>query len=104
MVLSFYILGDLMSFISDEQPVVDNGLNELKPAAKNVGALDMLGKFKSDLRRLENGKMIIERTLTEKGISDNEIDKKLERINKSIETLKQMIKDFEKEYGLDTEY
>ena len=93
-----------MSFTSDEQPVVDNGLNELKPAAKNVGALDMLGKFKSDLRRLENGKMVIERTLTEKGISDNEIDKKLERINKSIETLKQMIKDFEKEYGLDTEY
>lgn len=93
-----------MSFTSDEQPVVDNGLNELKPAAKNVGALDMIGKFKSDLRRLENGKMIIERTLTEKGISDNEIDKKLERINKSIETLKQMIKDFEKEYGLDTEY
>lgn len=93
-----------MSFTSDEQPVVDNGLNELKPAAKNVGALDMLGKFKSDLRRLENGKMIIERTLTEKGISDNEIDKKLEQINKSIETLRQMIKDFEKEYGLDTEY
>ena len=93
-----------MSFTSDEQPVVDNGLNELKPDAKNVGALDMLGKFKSDLRRLENGKTIIERTLTEKGISDNEIDKKLERINKSIETLKQMIKDFEKEYGLDTEY
>ena len=93
-----------MSFTSDEQPVVDNGLNELKPAAKNVGALDMLGKFKSDLRRLENGKMVIERTLTEKGISDNEIDKKLERIKKSIETLKQMIKDFEKEYGLDTEY
>lgn len=93
-----------MSFTSDEQHVVDNGLNELKPAAKNVGALDMIGKFKSDLRRLENGKTIIERTLTEKGISDNEIDKKLERINKSIETLKQMIKDFEKEYGLDTEY
>lgn len=93
-----------MSFTSDEQHVVDNGLNELKPAAKNVGALDMIGKFKSDLRRLENGKTIIERTLTEKGISDNEIDKKLKRINKSIETLKQMIKDFEKEYGLDTEY
>lgn len=93
-----------MSFTSDEQHVVDNGLNELKPAAKNVGALDMIGKFKSDLRRLENGKTIIERTLTEKGISDNEIDKKLERINKSIKTLKQMIKDFEKEYGLDTEY
>ena len=93
-----------MSFTSDEQPVVDNGLNELKPDAKNVGALDMLGKYKSDLHRLENGKMIIERTLTEKGISDSEIDRKLKQINKSIETLKQMIKDFEKEYGLDTEY
>lgn len=93
-----------MSFTSDEQPIVDNGLNELKPAAKNVGSLNMISKYKSDLQRLENGKMTIERTLIEKGISDSEIDKKLKQLNKSIETLKQMIKDFEKEHGLDTEY
>ena len=77
-----------MAFSPDAEP--------LKPDAKFIqGNLDLLGKYKSDLDFLKNGKMTIERNMAEKGIDDATADKKLRKLTKSIEKLEQMVEDYQ---------
>ncbi len=85
-----------MGFYSEnEQEITDNGLNELKPAPKNVGELNVLDKYKSDLSFLQNGKSAIERRIINEGVDDERINKQLKRLSKSIEKLEKLIKEFE---------
>lgn len=85
-----------MGFYSEnEQEITDNGLNELKPAPKNVGNLNILDKYKSDLSFLQNGKSTIERRIVNEGIDNERINKQLKRLSDSIEKLEKLIKDFE---------
>lgn len=85
-----------MGFYSEnEQEVTDNGLNELKPAPKNVGILNVVDKYKSDLSFLKNGKSTIERRIIDEGIDNERINKQLDRLGKSIEKLEKLIQEYE---------
>ncbi len=70
----------------------------LKPTYKPlVTELDLLGKYQNDLSYLEHGKMLIEKKLADQGIDDEIVNKKLDKLNKSIEKLKSLIEQYEKE-------
>lgn len=73
----------------------EGGLEELKPVPKNVKAdLDLLGKYENDLQYLRNGKMSIEKKLVDEGIDDETINKKLQKLDKSITKLTKMVDDY----------
>lgn len=74
----------------------ENGLDALKPSAKTIPNLDLINKFKSDLNFLETGKLDIEKTLAEKGIEDEVIDKKMRKLNRAIERLTKLINAYDK--------
>jgi hypothetical protein len=82
-----------MSFMNDYD--TSDQLSILKPEPKLVRSLDILTKAKSDLDRLENGKLAIEKYMVDAGINDTEANKKLERLNNSINRLKTLISDYE---------
>jgi uncharacterized membrane protein YgaE (UPF0421/DUF939 family) len=70
----------------------------LKPSYKPLHTeLDLLGKYQNDLSYLEHGKMFIEKKLADQGINDEIVNKKLDKLNKSIEKLKSLIEQYEKE-------
>ncbi len=83
-----------MSFTSQTS---EDGLEDLKPSPK----LDVITKYRNDLDFLKNAKMIIERELTEKNIADEEIDKRLAKLSKSISKLENMIAEWEAQHGTD---
>lgn len=57
--------------------------------------LDICEKYKRDLEFLKNGRARIEDTLSHSGIDDKTISKKLEKLNKSIDTIETLIEEFE---------
>lgn len=57
--------------------------------------LDICEKYRRDLEFLKNGRTRIEDTLSHSGIDDATISKKLEKLNKSIDTIENLIKEFE---------
>lgn len=80
--------------------ISDADLEILKPTPKPIKTeLDLLGKYQSDLDYLKNGKMIIERHMAEEGIDDEVINKKMSKLNKSIERLEELIENYEKDLG-----
>ena len=56
----------------------------------------MLEKYKSDLNLLKNGRDYILRNLKRTGTTDDVIEKKLVKLNKSIDFLENAINQFEK--------
>lgn len=57
--------------------------------------LDICEKYRRDLEFLKNGRTRIEDTLSHSGIDDATISKKLEKLNKSINTIENLIEEFE---------
>ena len=57
--------------------------------------LDICEKYRRDLEFLKNGRTRIENTLSHSGIDDATISKKLEKLNKSINTIENLIEEFE---------
>lgn len=70
-----------------------------KPEPKNIKSFNLLEKYKNDLQYLENGKMLIERRMAEDGIEDATADKQLKRLTNSIETLRNLISNYELQGG-----
>ena len=56
----------------------------------------ILNKYKSDLEFLENGRRLITESLQHSEKKDSNINKKLSKLDNSIEKLRTLIKDFEK--------
>lgn len=59
--------------------------------------LDILAKYKSDLAFLESGRDKIIDHLSHSNMSNEDIDKRLARLNHSIETLESLIEQFEEQ-------
>ena len=74
---------------------LEGDLEAIKPSPHNVNdELDVISKYEADLEYLKNGKMIIERRMAEAGISDEMVNKKLSKLNKSIKRIGKLIDDF----------
>ena len=56
----------------------------------------ILNKYKADLELLENGRDRIVDSLTHSGLEDKIIDKKLKRLNKTIDKMHIFIEEFDK--------
>lgn len=87
-------------------------IDDLKPSPKVAHSdaklspedtLDFLGKYRNDLEFLKNGKISIERSMSEKGIDNEVITKKLKKLTKSITHLEQMINEFEENNAQDVD-
>lgn len=65
--------------------------------------LDILGKYKGDLAFLENGRENVYNSLKHSDISSELINKKLERLDKSIAKLRSMIEEFENNQSVSEE-
>lgn len=71
-------------------------LEALKPLPTKIQSnLDLIGKFRSDLSYLRNGKMLVERDMAEKGIDDETANKQLRKITSSINKLEKLIDEYE---------
>ena len=74
------------------------GIENAKPSAKNLGGLNVVGKYREDLDRLKSARDRVRQRVEDTGIEDSEIESRLERLDKSIETLQRLIDDFENEH------
>jgi septation ring formation regulator EzrA len=69
-------------------------MEAIKPSPRLVNNMDVIGKYEADLEYLKNGKMIIERQMAEKGMSDEVVNKKLSKLTKTIERIDKLLEDF----------
>ncbi len=74
------------------------GIENAKPAAKNLGGLNVIGKYREDLDRLKSARDRVKQRVEDNGIENDEIESKLEKLDQSIEMLQRLIDDFENEH------
>jgi hypothetical protein len=74
------------------------GIENAKPDAKNLGGLNVIGKYREDLDRLKSARDKVKQRVEDHGIEDDEIKRKLEKLDKSIETLQRLVDDYENEH------
>lgn len=74
------------------------GIENAKPAAKNLGGLNVIGKYREDLDRLKSARDRVKQRVEDNGIENDEIESKLEKLDQSIEILQRLIDDFENEH------
>lgn len=74
------------------------GIENAKPAAKNLGGLNVIGKYREDLDRLKSARDRVKQRVENNGIEDDEIKSRLEKLDTSIETLQRLVDDYENEH------
>ena len=74
------------------------GIENAKPDAKNLGGLNVIGKYREDLDRLKSARDRVKQRVEDHGIENDEIKNRLEKLDKSIETLQRLVDDYENEH------
>ena len=74
------------------------GIENAKPSAKNLGGLNVIGKYREDLDRLKSARDRVKQRVEDRGIENDEIKNRLEKLDKSIETLQRLVDDYENEH------
>lgn len=78
------------------------GIENAKPAAKNLGGLNVIGKYREDLDRLKSARDRVKQRVEGHGIEDDEIKSRLEKLDTSIETLQRLVDDYENEHRIES--